>query len=209
MKYSFPSFRIQLFAREPVAGRVKTRLYPAIGEARALALHRNMLNHVAASVKRSKLAEMELWVSSNPSHEVFLTICNKKDIYLQSGSDLGIRMANAVRQGLGFADAVILIGADCPSIDENYLKSACQALDEGADVVLGPARDGGYVLLGLRKFVPEIFNEMPWGSSEVLSLTLEKLEQQGCSCKLLESRWDVDTAEDLILLETLKIKIPY
>ena len=205
MTTKHPHSRIILFAREPILGQVKTRLHPAIGQAGALGLYKAMLGRVTETLNSSQLANWELCVTSNMSHKYFITLCNKRDITLQVGTDLGQRMSQAIAGGLGKeqVEKVLIIGSDCPAMSEDYIDSALTALEEGNEVVLGPAEDGGYVLVGMSRQVPEIFEDMPWGSDQVLSQTLQRLEKLGVSYRLLAPLWDVDRPEDLARLSEL------
>lgn len=205
MAVKYPHSRILLFAREPLLGQVKTRLQPAMGQEQALLLYEAMLGRIATTLEDSNLAEWALCVTSNPSHETFVSLCNKKNIYLQSGGDLGQKMSAAIAQALAQDEvqSVIVIGSDCPAMSPAYLDAAIAVLDDGSDVVLGPAEDGGYVLLGSRRVIPELFDGIAWGSSEVLNATLRRLERLEISYQLLETLWDVDRPEDLGRLEEL------
>jgi glycosyltransferase A (GT-A) superfamily protein (DUF2064 family) len=107
-----------------------------------------------------------------------------------------MRMAAICQQCLAEADGVVLVGSDAPSIDAGYLQAASEALAE-VDAVLGPALDGGYVLFGLRRFVPELFTGIEWGEDTVLEKTLDKLKALQWSYRLLETLPDIDRPEDL------------
>lgn len=201
-----PRSRIAVFAREPRLGQVKSRLAGEIGPQQALAVYRAMLARLGELLNRGKLAEWDLWVTSNPSHEDFLSLCNKTNIYLQDGRDLGARMEFAIRQTLleSKVENVILIGTDCPALTEDYLEQALLALESGVDVVLGPAEDGGYVLVGMGRPLPAVFEDIPWGSGQVMHRTLEALRVNDLSCRLLDTLWDVDRPEDLSRLQLLE-----
>lgn len=205
MMVKYPHSRILLFTREPLLGQVKTRLYPATGHEQALLLYEAMLRRVASMLEDANLADWDLLVTSNPSHKTFISICNKKNIYLQMEGDLGQKMAAATAQALAREEvqSVLVIGSDCPAMGPDYLNAAIAALEEGNDVVLGPADDGGYVLLGLRRVIPELFAGIPWGSSEVLKASLRQLDRLKVPYQLLETLWDVDRAEDLRRLQEL------
>lgn len=205
---NFKDSIILVFAKTPVMGQVKTRLETVLGQQGALALHKALMEKVVNTVKECDLSAMELWVSSNKNHEYFVSLCNsmniaEKDIHEQRGDDLGARMAHAAADALQRADYVILLGADCPSVDAEYLHQALQLLEGGEDIVFGPAEDGGYVLLGLRLVAAEIFTEIPWGTAEVMQLTRQRLLQSGKKWAELPARWDVDRPEDLLRLRDL------
>ncbi len=200
VEYRHPQARVLVFAREPKLGAVKTRLQGVIGKERALALHEAMIRRVTGLVKQSRLAPMALWVSSNIHHKLFISICNIKDISEQVGDDLGQKMAYAVAATLAddMINAVLLVGADCPSIDQSYLALALEKLVRSdVDAVIGPAEDGGYVLLGLKTPAPELFRDIQWGTDAVLNATIQRLEDGGFSYHLMDQRWDVDRYEDL------------
>lgn len=203
--YLFPDACIAVFAREPVAGAVKTRLIPALGAASALALYEAMATRTLALVSGGMLAPRALWVASNPSHEFFVTLCNEKEIHLQTGQSLGDKMYNCATATLAQdgRDSVVIIGTDCPALTVDYLQRALDALHTGSDVVLGPASDGGYVLIGLRQPWPELFRGIAWGTSTVLAQTLGKINAMNLSSTVLETLWDVDEAPDLLRLSTL------
>lgn len=197
---------IAVFARAPELGKVKTRLIPALGAESALALYTAMLERTLSLVKVSGLAPMSLWVTSNPSHEKFITYCSEREIYLQYGADLGQRMAHCIAELLSKPDTdyLVLIGTDCPALTKEYLQAALTALQGGQDCVLGPARDGGYVLIGLRRLIPALFQDIDWSTSRVLAQTLDRIASMEVRLTLLEEQWDVDESADLALLATLQ-----
>jgi rSAM/selenodomain-associated transferase 1 len=164
-----------------------------------------MLARLGALLNRAKIAEWGLWVTSNSSHENFTSICNKGNIYLQDGVDLGARMDGAIRHTLldRNVESVILVGTDCPALTTSYLDQALLALESGVDVVLGPAEDGGYVLVGMRRPIGAVFEGIPWGSDQVMRRTLEALKAHELSYRLLDTLWDVDRPEDLARLQLL------
>ena len=205
-RFKFPSARIAVFAREPKIGEVKTRLAAQIGAESALRLYLAMLHRVVATVERTALAEFHLWAASDPGHEEFTALCDVQDIRLQQGEDLGSRMHNAAAAELAEdgVECVLIVGSDCPALTPDYLEQALDALSAGVEVVLGPARDGGYVLIGLRQVSWKLFSGVDWSGPGVLEQTLERVREVGLSHQLLESSWDVDDAEDLPLLEALR-----
>jgi rSAM/selenodomain-associated transferase 1 len=197
-KFAYPRARILVFAREPVAGKVKTRLQASLGPDGCLRLYQALLARAVALAERESVAPWQLWVSSNPNHKYFISLCNKSDIYLQEGPDLGARMDHASRFVLGQeqVDSVLIIGSDCPLLTPDYLARALSALEQH-ELVLGPAEDGGYVLIGLRQAQAALFSGLDWGTDRVLAQTLSIAEDLELSTDLLPVLWDVDTAADL------------
>ncbi|MBT8147396.1 MAG: TIGR04282 family arsenosugar biosynthesis glycosyltransferase [Gammaproteobacteria bacterium] len=203
MLFKYPDLRVLLFAKEPVYGQVKTRLHDAIGVKKAYDLHCSMLRYQVNNILDSGLAPMELWVSGNLGNPVLKSLPMDGHVYQQVGRDLGRRMQSAVVAAKSRSDAVVLVGTDCPSVDREYLESALELLSAGRQLVIGPAEDGGYVLLGIRENLPRLFEDIPWGTDKVLPLTLERANQLKLDIELLPSRWDVDRPEDLARLATL------
>lgn len=195
------------FARSPILGRVKTRLNPALSSAQALALHLQLLQRTAATLLGSALGEVELWLSEEGEYPDIASLAGKGlSTKVQVGEGLGQRMCAAISDGLNRADKVILVGSDCPGINLNYLKAAAAELDSN-DIVLGPASDGGYVLIAARRCSPEIFNDVDWGSERVLQQTIGKLESLEWTYSLLGILDDIDRPEDLALLSRFGITI--
>ena len=204
--WKYPAARIALFTRAPKLGEVKTRLAARIGAESALALHLAMLRRVFETAERSGLAGVRLWVASNPGHGIFTALCEARHIRGQRGGDLGERMRLAAAAELAEAgvDSVVIIGGDCPALTASHLDEALAALAGGVDLVLGPALDGGYVLIGLRAAEAELFQGVEWGSGEVLEQTLERARALGLRWRLLAPLRDVDTVEDLPSLQELE-----
>ena len=200
------SISLHMLARAPVAGRVKTRMIPALGAQGACDLQQKLLQR-ALQLPAAGLHERFLWLDDLPTPELQeLALGLGWTLVEQPSGDLGERMRRIATLGLAESDAVILIGNDCPAIDGDYLQAACSALHEQT-VVIGPAEDGGYVLLGLRKIDATLFSGMPWGTERVLDMTLQRLQQLDWSPQLLPALWDVDRPEDLARLAALNIVI--
>jgi len=204
MEYRFPDMRILLFAREPVRGRVKTRLHEEIGPDAAYDLYCGMLRYQINTIRSSRLAPLELWVSGNPDNPELTSLGLEDCTFEQSGADLGERMHFAVSAAMERSRAVLLLGVDSPSIDRDYLELALTSLEAGRQVLIGPAEDGGYVLLGLSGVWQELFQHMPWGTDRVYAMTLERTRQLDLDVDLLPERWDVDRPEDLEKLAGLE-----
>lgn len=200
------SVSLHMLARAPVPGRVKTRLIPALGAQGACDLQQLLLER-ALQLPGQGFNERFLWLDDLPSAEL-QAMAHRLGWTLveQPAGDLGERMRRIATLGLAESDAVILIGNDCPALDAGYLQAACSALQE-QQVVIGPAEDGGYVLLGLRNINAALFSDMPWGTEQVLSLTLQRLQQLDWHPTLLPALWDVDRPEDLSRLAALNIVI--
>ena len=202
--YEFPETRILLFAKEPVYGLVKTRLNDAIGAEQAFQLYCAMLRYQVKKLRDANLAPWEVWVSGDPSNPLLTEMQLTVPLRRQQGADLGERMQGAAEAALAESDSVLLVGTDWPSVSVDYLREASRLLRAGTQVVIGPAEDGGYVLLGLKSCVRELFVGMPWGTDRVLRLTLERLQLLDLPCTTLPARWDVDRAEDLARLVELE-----
>lgn len=198
--YLFPDSRILVFAKAPILGQVKTRMQPMLTEQQSLDLHRRMLRHCLRQACHSAVAPVELWVTAE--HEYWQDLSQQFEFRqcLQRGSDLGQRMAYALQQGLPGQQSRVVIGSDCPFIDASYLEKAFAGLVD-VPVVLGPALDGGYVLLGLRQFDMALFEGIPWGSERVLARTQEQITAIGWSSVTLADLADIDRPEDLQQLQ--------
>ncbi len=188
--------RLCVFARAPALGGVKRRLATELGDTVALAAHIQLTEDTLGRLAAVPGLETELWLAGEPDAQVRGWLDTwQLPLRRQSGADLGQRMANALASC--HADDVhgIVVGSDCPPIDATYVRQAAEALSE-TDVVLGPASDGGYGLVGTGLPRPEIFKDIPWGTDAVLQVTLERIEQAALSVRLLAPIWDVDTASD-------------
>jgi len=188
--------RLCVFARAPVLGGVKRRLAADIGDAAALAAHIQLTEDTLERLAAVEGLETELWLAGEADAHVRRWLGTwQLRLRRQQGSDLGQRMANALARSHAEGYYGIVVGSDCPPVDAAYVRQAAEALGE-ADVVLGPALDGGYGLIGTRQPLPQIYLNIPWGTDTVLQATLERIEQAELSVRLLEPIWDVDTVSD-------------
>jgi rSAM/selenodomain-associated transferase 1 len=187
--------RIVLFAKAPVAGRVKTRLIPALGAEGAAALARTMLGHAVSEALASEMA-VELCGDPHPSQWGDLLPAGPLALAAQGEGDLGARLARAARRVTEGGERVLLIGGDCPGLDRERLQAAAAAL-ETHDAVLHPAEDGGYVLLGLRRFDASIFEGIAWSTSSVAAQTMARIAALGWTLDVRETLQDVDEPADL------------
>ena len=191
--------RVMVFSRTPEPGKVKTRLVPALGPAGAARLHACLTRRAVRTAVASGVGSVELWCTPTTVHPFFseLERAFPLRLRLQRGDGLGGRMAAAFDDALSEASTALLIGSDSPDLEQEDLKAAMTALQGGCDVVLGPAADGGYLLIGLRRPAPELFRNMPWGTTKVLALTRERLGRSGRRRYELPVRHDLDRPEDL------------
>lgn len=180
--------KLSIFARLPVPGKVKTRLIPAVGEEGAARIYARLLAQTVEVAKESGL-DFELRVTGGEImafHELF---GDDTVVVDQGEGDLGAKMARVKAPAL-------LIGSDCPGVTAPLLQAAAGALDDRR-VVLGPANDGGYYLIGFSEPVPFLFEDMEWSTPRVLPETLARLATHGVGPAILPELADIDTAEDL------------
>ncbi len=189
--------RIAVFAKAPVVGEVKTRLVPLLGAEGAAALHAGLVRHAIATAIAAGAGEVELWCAPTEEHPFFADCARESGVRLrrQEGADLGARMRHAFEASLAAGRALVVVGADCPSLGAADLREAVAALATH-DVVVSPAEDGGYVLLGLARAVPALFAGIDWGTASVMGRTRALLAASGLAWKELATRWDVDRPED-------------
>jgi len=178
---------VVVFTRAPVVGHVKTRLARVVGDGAALECHRALLERTLFAVEASGLAA-EIHVAGDPA----ALPPHRLPVRSQRGGDLGERMQQAIAAICARGRPAILIGTDCPLLDAGYLSAADSALGDGADVVIGPVEDGGYVLIGLARPQPRLFAHMPWSTSTVRDETLRRAAELGLHVVLLKELWDVD-----------------
>jgi rSAM/selenodomain-associated transferase 1 len=196
MKY--PRCRTLVFAKAPKPGQVKTRLHTVLGPEDCAALHPRLVRLTLDKLSRAPLCPVELWCAPDCADTFFRNCRHDYDLDLreQAGADLGQRMHSALHRSLETCDAAILVGTDCPSLSRTDIDTACRQLQAETDVVLGPASDGGYYLIGLRQPRPELFTGIAWGTEEVLAQTLARARQQALQVHLLPRRDDLDTPAD-------------
>jgi rSAM/selenodomain-associated transferase 1 len=186
------------FARLPRPGAVKTRMQAAMSAADACALHEALMQWTCRCLLAARLGPVELWLDELDPHPL-VDACLAAGVRgprLQRGADLGERMHHALADGLDRYQRVLLVGSDCPALDASYLQRARDALEQ-RDCVLGPAEDGGYVLIGARRIEPGCLQQVAWGTADAYRHTLRQLEARGYSWQSLPARRDVDRPEDL------------
>ncbi|MGI4873835.1 MAG: TIGR04282 family arsenosugar biosynthesis glycosyltransferase [Janthinobacterium lividum] len=193
--------QLLIFAREPVLGRVKTRLAAGIGAEAALAVYRELLALTAAAVAAAQLPAT-VWLAEAPFPPTAPAAPRPEwpglPWRVQPAADsLGTRMADAFAEAFaGGAARVVIIGTDCPGLSAALLRQAFEHLTTH-DLVLGPADDGGYYLLGMNKLHPELFGNKKWSTATVLPDTLADAARLHLRVAQLPTLHDVDSAQDL------------
>ncbi len=188
-------------AKAPIAGRVKTRLAPLLGNDGALALHRQLIESTLFRARDAALGAVTLWIDGDITLPEVTTCALRQRVGLQAqqGADLGARMQAAFASTFAKAPErdtrCLLIGSDCPALTPLTLRQAAAALDHH-DAVLVPALDGGYVLLGLTRPQPALFAAIAWGTDSVLAATRARVRSAGLRCAELEPLPDLDTPDD-------------
>jgi rSAM/selenodomain-associated transferase 1 len=190
---------LAILAKAPLAGSVKTRLIPALGAEGAAALHARLIELTVATAGAAEIGPVTLWVTPAAPHPCFTTLASRFPIALapQPEGDLGARMLTACQAAAG---PVLVIGTDCPALTPSHLHDAADALRAGTDVVVIPAEDGGYVLIGSRRPQPRLFDEMTWSTDQVMAQTRQRVAQSGFTWRELPPLWDVDRPDDLARL---------
>lgn len=195
--------RVVIFAKAPEPGRAKTRLIPALGADGAARLARRMLETTVAEALAAGVGPVELCVSPAPDADAWRSVVPALPQSLcwsaQGDGDLGDRMARAARRVGDAGERVLLIGTDCPDLDRHRLRWAAAALDR-ADAVLFPTLDGGYALLGLRRFEVSLFGGIAWSTASVAAATRERIDALGWTIESGEEVRDIDTPADLAAL---------
>ena len=185
---------VAVLAKAPVPGFAKTRLVPLLGEEGAARLQERLIERAVATAVAAGIGPVTLWCAPDDANACFRLAarCYKIRLAVQPEGDLGERMLTAFRAASG---CLVLIGTDCPVLEPGDLREAA-ALLLGADVVIAPAEDGGYGLIAARRPVPDLFQDMPWGTARIAALTREKARAHGVTLTEPCTIWDVDTPAD-------------
>jgi uncharacterized protein len=197
---SRPKTNIAVLAKAPIPGLAKTRLIPSIGAHAAAVLQERLTEQAVETALVADTGPVTLWCAPDTSHASFraLATCFPIALARQPDGDLGARMLAALEAGGG---PTLVIGTDCPCRTAAHLRVAAEGLHDGADVVLIPAEDGGYVLIGMRAPQPGLFSGVSWGTPTVLAETHERIAALNLKAVELSPLWDVDTESDLARLE--------
>lgn len=194
--------RLGIFVRTPVEGTVKTRLVPPLSTEDACALYLGFLADLFRRVQRLKSVRVTVFHAGEELDALSALVPKGWTLAPQEGADLGERLVAASRHLLGGGARAVIIGSDSPDLPIQYIRRAFQRLKH-KDVVLGPATDGGYYLVGLRAAAPAVFAGVSWGGDTVLRQTVGNIRNCGLTLHVLPMWYDVDTEPSLRLLETM------
>lgn len=189
---------VMVFAKAPVCGMVKTRLVPALGEEGAARLHRRLLQHTLDTVTNIANVDCRLYGLTASEDTELDRLATRFGLALheQRGGDLGERMANAFVDALENYQRAIIVGTDCPALSRAHYRQVIAALDDH-DAAIVPAFDGGYVLMGLRRYSPRLFAGIDWSTDRVFQQTQERMHAEGLRCRALPALPDIDRPGDL------------
>jgi len=193
-----------VFCKAPVAGNVKTRLQPDFTPEQAADIHAAMASCV---IDRTLRLFPQTWIAADdPYHPFFRRF--DASVLPQGEGDLGMRMNRLAERAIAYgARGVLLLGTDSPHMGAARLHCALRLLHQ-CDVVLGPVEDGGYDLLAMRADVKGLFQDIAWGTSAVLSETVNRISGLGLSCRCLSTGFDVDTPDDVARAVRTGFKLP-
>jgi rSAM/selenodomain-associated transferase 1 len=194
-----------VFVKSPVPGDVKTRLIPYLTGCEAADLYKCFVADTLKTVSRvtSRCRTLVAYQPHSKASDLsWLGNKSTPEFVKQEGHSLGERLIHAFGQAFGKgARQVIVIGTDAPTLPKDYIEQAFRALDE-ADVVLGPARDGGYYLIGLSRPCLKVFDDVSWSSDQIFERTAQHAQRLGYSLRVLPTHYDIDTIADLLALHT-------
>ncbi|MEQ9188526.1 MAG: TIGR04282 family arsenosugar biosynthesis glycosyltransferase [Cryomorphaceae bacterium] len=187
--------RLIIFVKNLEKGRVKTRLAADVGDEKALKIYHKLLLYTREITKQLNADKAVYYSEGIDNNDLWDNMNFSK--HLQQGTDLGERMQNAFAEAFAQGkQRVIIIGSDCLELETYMIKEAFAVL-ENNDVVLGPAKDGGYYLLGMKKFLPTLFEDKEWSTPDLLMDTILDLKKMNAKYYLLKTLNDIDTAADL------------
>jgi rSAM/selenodomain-associated transferase 1 len=194
-------YAIVIMAKAPLPDQVKTRMIPSLDPWTVSNLYHNFL---LDKIEQVKNVEAQAFIAYTPETEFdfFRSIVPPGfNLINQVGADLGERLANISKRlfVLGFKK-VLILDSDTPNLPVEYIKKGLEQLDNN-DVVIGPCEDGGYYMIGLKADQPHLFRDIPWSTSRVTELTMNKAQSSGLIVSILAKWYDIDTLEDLLRLK--------
>jgi len=193
---------IILFCRTPILGDVKKRIAATVGDQSALKIYSFLLNKTLKTLEKIPTPKSIFFHGSDKSN--FKDLSENFPLIEQQGKNMGERMYHALKSSEDFGHLKnVLVGADIPDLETEDLILALKKLEKN-DLVIGPAADGGYYLIGGKKIRKEVFEDIPWGSSEVFAKTMNKAKTLGLKVEIGSYRKDIDTREDALAYPELK-----
>jgi rSAM/selenodomain-associated transferase 1 len=192
------SASIILFLKYPVKGKVKTRLAKTIGDEKAVRLYKKLSENIIATISKLSNSHKYIFYSEKEEKDLINNWIKDKCFFAaQDGEDLGKRMKNAFNQVFSHgARKVIILGSDIPDLSKEIIEEAISKLDEN-DIVIGPSPDGGYYLLGMKKYSPFLFDNIIYSTNSVLEETIGKIKKKKLSYHILQTLEDIDTEDEL------------
>lgn len=192
-----------VFTRFPTPGKTKTRLIPALGEQGAANLQKQMTEHILSQLQTLQQLTIQVHFTGGTASDMGNWLGNTLTVIRQSDGDLGARLIDALQQGFNAGlQRIVIVGSDCPQLGTAHITEAFTRL-QTHDVVIGPATDGGYYLIGLNILQTALFEDIPWGGDRVFAVTKAIAHQQNLSIALLTALSDIDRPEDLHLWEQI------
>lgn len=187
-----------LFAKQPIPGKVKTRLQPDYSPEQAAQIAEFLIRDTVAVATANWPSMVYLYGAPSADHPLFWRLAEKFHLRLatQAVGDLGLRMFTALREGIDRSGAAGVLGCDVPHCRGNILELAHEGLARG-DNVIGPTEDGGYYFIGLQQASVALFEHIEWGGRQVIETTLARAQQLGITFQVLPKLTDIDTGDDL------------
>ena len=184
-----------IFIKNAERGKVKTRLASTLGDDMALKIYQALMSHTRQLAEKTKAERLLFYSQFIPPQDEWSTDLFHKA--LQVNGNLGDRIQQAFQSAFEHYEKVVIIGSDCATLTTALIEEAFARLDD-SPFVIGPAQDGGYYLLGMNRFYPEVFQDIEWSTEQVLPATLEKIAQLGKTAYLLPELSDIDYEEDWV-----------
>jgi rSAM/selenodomain-associated transferase 1 len=200
MRQTVEPVAIAVLAKAPLPGLAKTRLIPALGADGAAALQEKLILRSVETASGAATGPVTVWATPDARHAVFDHVTSRFAVRIahQPEGDLGVRMLAA----FAAQSPALVIGTDCPLLTKQHLQDAAAALRQGLDATVIPAEDGGYVLIGLRRPEPRLFDAMAWSTDTVMAETRARMTRLGLASREFAPLWDVDRPEDVIRMRT-------
>jgi rSAM/selenodomain-associated transferase 1 len=209
----FANSHLIIFTRYPDPGKTKTRLIPAIGSLKAAELQRKMTEKIAGEALKllnKQGVDITVFHTGGTREEMAAWLGNPFNYLRQSRGDIGNRMGDAfTRVFNSTTGSIILVGSDIPELSSAILEQGFVSLEKH-DLVIGPSKDGGYYLIGMKskdapQLIQVLFNEIPWSTADVLKVSIQRLADAGYSHSLLATLRDIDQPDDLHIAEKMKL----